>query len=313
MPQGTHHEPRPSLAVRGFGNAYLLLTLAMLFWAGNAVTGRGVSELVPPMALAWMRWTFATLLILPLAWPHLRRDRAVILARWPTLLGLGALGCGAFNTLYYVGLGRTPAVNALILNSVVPMLVPLACYAIYRVRLRPALAVGVALSFIGVLTVLTKGDSGLLATLSLNEGDLWVLAAVVSWTMYTALLREQPPMHWMSFAAVTFAVAAVVNFPLFLTEHLFFRQIQVTPGSVLAIAYVSTMPSIAAYIAYTRGVQLIGPNRAGAFVHLIPLFGAVLAVVFLGESLHLYHAFGFALILAGVWLAARQAKATRPL
>lgn len=93
----------------------------MLFWAGNAVIGRGIHELVPPMTLAWLRWTFATLAILPFAWPHLRRDRAVIFARWGTLLGLGALGCGLFNTLYYYGLGKTPAINALIINSVVPI------------------------------------------------------------------------------------------------------------------------------------------------------------------------------------------------
>lgn len=168
------------------------------------------------------------------------------------------------------------------------------------------------MSLIGVLTVLTKGDLGMLTSLSLNEGDLWILAAVASWAVYTALLREQPAMHWMSFASITFAVAAVLNFPLFLAEHLYVRQVVWTPRSVLAIAYVSTLPSVLAYIFFTRSVELIGPNRAGAFAHLVPLFGAVLAMAFLGETLHLYHAFGFALILSGVTLAARRAWITRP-
>ncbi|MEJ2125684.1 MAG: DMT family transporter [Alphaproteobacteria bacterium] len=300
------HRPT-STASRFFGNAYLLLTLTTLFWAGNAVVGRGISGEIPPIALAWLRWTLATLIILPFAWPHLRRDIPLILAHWKTLLGLGVLGPGAFNTLYYIGLSKTSALNGLIINSVVPLLVPVATYAVYRTRLSALQAAGVVLSLTGVVIILTKGDIIQLAALNLNEGALWVLAAVVCWSVYTTVLRERPTIHWKSFATLTFAVAAVANFPLFLAEHWFSRQMTLTTESLLAILYVSTLPSVAAYIFYTRGVHLIGSNRAGVFLHLVPLFGAVLAIVFLGEALRLFHFGGFAFIIAGVALASRPA------
>lgn len=306
MQQKRGSESRPSLASRGFANAYVLLVLTMLFWAGNSVVARGSHALVPPLALAWMRWTIAFFLVLPFAWPQLKRDRKIIVANWPILLLLGAIGAGTFVSVYYIGLSKTSAINGLIINSIVPILIPIAAFAIYRDRLTRAQALGIAVSFCGVLVVLAKGDAGMLASFKVSEGDLWVLAAMGIWSVYTALLREQPKMHWLSFAAITFAVASVINFPLFLAEHFFWRQLTPTLDAFLAIAYVSTLPSVVAQIFYIRGVELIGANRAGVFMHLIPLFGAVLAIVFLGEQLHIYHFAGFALILAGVWLATRR-------
>ncbi len=300
-------EGKPSLASRGFANAYALLVLTMLFWAGNSVVARGVHEFVPPLALAWLRWTIASCIILPFAWPHLKRDYPVIKSNWRILLLLGALGTGSFVSIYYIGLGKTSAINGLIINSAVPILIPIAAFVIYGDRLTRAQAIGIAISFCGVLVVLAKGDFSLIASLTLSEGDLWVLAAMAVWSVYTALLREQPPIHWLSFAAITFMVASVMNFPLFIAENLFWRQLTPSLDTVLAVAYVSTLPSVVAQIFYIRGVDLIGGNRAGVFMHLIPLFGAVLAIVFLGESLHSYHFAGFALIVMGVWLASRRA------
>jgi drug/metabolite transporter (DMT)-like permease len=262
---------------------------------------------MPPIALAWLRWTVAALIILPFAWPYLRRDRARIAAHWKTLLGLGVLGCGAFNTFYYIGLSNTQAINGVIVLSLIPLLVPVVTRTIYRTRLSALQGAGVALSLVGVMVLLAKGNFLQFAALELNIGDLWVLGAVICWAVYTAILREQPAIHWLSFAAVTFAVAAAANFPLFLGEHLFYRQMTLSIDSIFAIAYVSTLPSVAAYIFYTRAVKLIGANRSGVFLHLAPLFGAVLAIVFMGETLHLFHLGGFAFILVGVALASRPA------
>ncbi len=312
MQKGIGSENKHGLIARGFGNAYLLLVLTMLFWAGNSVVARGISELVPPLALAWMRWTFATLIILPIAWPYLKRDWPTIRASWPVFVKLGVLGTGTFNSLYYIGVSKTPAINALVINSAVPILIPIAAFIIYRETLRRMQAAGIVLSFVGVLAVLTKGNPALLTTLQLSEGDLWVLAAMTVWAIYTALLREQPRVHWLSFAATTFAVASLLNLPLFIGEMLAGKHIQPTAGALLAIAYVSTMPSVVAQICYIRGVELIGGSRAGVFMHLIPLFGVILAMLFLGETLHLYHLGGFALILSGVWIASRPAPIRIP-
>lgn len=306
--QQRRSETEPGWASRGFANAYALLILTMLFWAGNSVVARGSNDLVPPLTLAWLRWTLALILVLPFAWTQLKRDRAVIRAHWRIILLLGVIGAGSFVSVYYIGLGKTSAINGLIINSTLPIMIPLATFAIYRERVNWVQALGIAVSFCGVLTVLARGELALLASFTFNEGDLWVLAAMGIWAVYTALLREQPRMHWLSFAAITFAVASLFNLPLFLGEFFLVRRITPTPEAFLAIAYVATLPSVVAQIFYIRGVELIGGTRAGVFMHLIPLFGAVLAILFLGEHLHLYHFVGFALILAGVWVASRQSQ-----
>lgn len=300
------YQDKRSVTSFAAGNAYVLLTLTMLFWAGNSVVARGVHELVPPLALAWLRWTIAFLIILPFAWPHLKADRPIITKNWQILVLLGALGAGLFISLYYIGLSKTTAINGLIINSAVPILIPIAAFFIYRDRLTFVQILGIALSFLGVFVVLIRGDYSLIASLDLHEGDIWVLAAMSVWAVYTALLREQPRVHWLSFAAITFTVASVLLFPMFVVEHIYWKQINPTTEAILAIAYVSIFPSILSQTFYIQGVRLIGGTRAGSFMHLIPMFGALLAVIFLGEELRMYHLGGFMLILAGVWLAARN-------
>jgi drug/metabolite transporter (DMT)-like permease len=308
MQEKIAQKDKQSLALRGFGNAYLLLVLTMLFWAGNSVVARGAHELVPPLTLAWMRWTFAALIIAPFAWPYIRRDFSAIRAHWPILFLLGALGAGTFVSLYYIGLSKTTAINGLIINSAVPILIPIAVFGIFRETISRMQALGIVLSFLGVLLVLTKGDPALLATLELNEGDLWVLSAMIVWAVYTALLRKQPGIHWLSFAALSFAVASAINFPFFIGEMLAGKHIEPTLHAVMAIAYVSTFPSVVAQIFYIRGVELIGGSRAGVFMHLIPFFGAILAIIFLGETLRFYHLAAFGLILTGVAIASRAPR-----
>lgn len=308
MQKSISPENKQDLASRGFGNAYLLLILTMLFWAGNSVVARGASSYVPPLTLTWLRWTFAAMIILPFAWPHLKRDMPVIRANWPILLLLGTVGTGIFITLFYIGVSKTTAINALIINSSVPMLIPVAIFALFQEAPSRMQVAGILLSTLGVLAILTKASSDVLTTFELNEGDLWVLAAMFVWAVYTALLRKQPRMHWLSFAAICICIAAVINFPFFIGEYLYGKRIEPTLNAFLAIAYVSTLPSVVAQIFYIRGVELIGGNRAGVFMHLIPFFGAILAITMLGETLQLYHLGGFALILCGVWLASRRAR-----
>jgi drug/metabolite transporter (DMT)-like permease len=309
--------PQPSLLRRGlsalFNQPYLLLTLTPLFWGGNFVLGRGVHEFFPPIALASIRWTLAFLIILPFAWPHLRRDWRVIRRNWPWLLLLGATGAGSFNTLTYIGLNYTPALNALIINSSGPVMIALASFIFFSDRLTVRQGFGIALSLTGVVVVVSKGDFQALAQLQVNSGDLWVLAAMAVWGVYTAFLRKRPAeIHWLSLAASLFCVAAVLNWPLHAWEHAYIRSLVLSTDALLAIGYVSIFPSILAYVFYTRGVELIGGNRAGVFLHLVPLFGSTLAILILGEQPLWSHAVGFALILTGVTIAARRGRAKAP-
>ena len=289
-----------------YSNAYLLLSLTALFWAGNFVLGRGVHEHVPPIALAWTRWCLATLIILPFAIPHLKRDWPVIRASMPLLLFFGIVGVGAFNTLSYTGLNYTTALNGLVLQSSGPILIILASFFIFGDRISPRQAIGITLSLTGVLVMVARGNPDVLAGFELNRGDLLLIAALLLWGLYTAYLRKRPAIHWLSFTATTFFIGAIVNTPFFVWEHLSVRQLQLDTQTIAAIAYVSIFPSVLAYICFNRGVELIGANRAGVCLHLVPLFGAVLAITLLGEAPRIYHFLGIALILAGVSLAARK-------
>jgi drug/metabolite transporter (DMT)-like permease len=286
-------------------NAYILLSLCSLFWAGNFIIGRGVRELVPPLALAFLRWLIASILLFPIALPHLRRDWPQIRSHLPVMLALGALGIGGFNTLAYIGLNHTSALNGLIIQSAGPIMIMLAALAMFSERIRTRQLAGILISLCGVMIVISKGNMASLAALKVNIGDAWILAAMGVWALYTVLLRLRPDIHFLSFAAATFIIGAAVNLPLFLHEHFFVRRMEPAWASLAALAYVGIFPSILSYLLYNRGVEIIGSNRAGAFLHLIPLFGAGMAILLLGESLHGFHLAGFAMIIGGVFLAAR--------
>ena len=289
-----------------YANAYLLLTLVSLFWAGNFVVGRGVHGDVPPVALAWTRWLIATLIILPFALKHLKRDWPVIRANWLTLVLLGIVGVGCFNTFAYIGLNDTTALNALVLQSSGPVLIALTCFIVFADKFTPKLMLGIAVSLAGVMVIVTRGDPAVLTNFTFNKGDLWILAALGTWAIYTAFLRKRPNIHFLSFTATTFFVGMAVNTPLFLAEHYSGWQMQWDRQTMLAVAYVTIFPGILAYIFYNRSVELIGGTRSGLCLHLVPVFGAALAILFLGETLRIHHVAGFALVLMGVATAARK-------
>jgi drug/metabolite transporter (DMT)-like permease len=286
-------------------NAPLLLTVTMLCWAGNFVVGRWSAGHVPPIFLAWSRWTFAGLILLSFAWPRLKSDWPVIRSNWTTLLLLGVTGGGLFNTLQYLALHNTTALNALLINSSGPVFVAIACLTLFGDRLGLGQWGGILLSVVGVLLVGTKGALALLGQIRFEIGDLFMLAAMLTWGIYTAFLRLRPPIHFLSFAVLQAFIAATVNTPFAVWERSTGAAPQPTIEAVLSVAYCAIFPSIIAYLCYNRGVQLIGGARAGAYIHLTTLFGAALSILLLGEQLQLYHVTGFALIIAGVLLAAR--------
>lgn len=300
--------PRPLrwLAAPTPAAAYVLLVITMLCWAGNFVVGRWVAGHVPPLTLAALRWTGASLLILPLARAHLRADWPLIRAHVPMLIFLGVMGSGVFNTLQYIALTQTTATSAAVINSSGPVMIALAAVLFFGARLRLVQAAGIAVSLVGVAIVLSRGDLAQLASLGHNRGDVLMVVAVVGWAFYTSLLHKRPAIHPLSFAALTYMVAAALNLPLSAAELAAGAHVEASTRALAAIAYTAVFPSLIAYLCYARGIEIIGATRGGVFMHLIPLFAGVLSMVFLGEAPHLYHAAGFALILAGVFLAARK-------
>ncbi len=289
---------------------YVLLTLSSLFWAGNAVVGRAVVRDVPPVALAQMRWTLAFLLLLPFTWSKLREDLPVIRRHFGIVVLLSLAGITAFNTMLYWSLRHTTAINATLMQSSAPLLIGLCSWALFRDPLTPGQLAGVAASLSGVAVIVSAGDPARLATMSFNIGDVIVVAATAIYALYAALLRKRPAIAPLAFIAATIGIGSALLFPLTVLEFVSgARFAPLGAGDFAAIAYVAIFPSVLSYICFNRGVELIGANRAGPFFHLIPLFGVILAVIFLGERPALYHLVGAALIIGGVAVAGSRRPA----
>jgi drug/metabolite transporter (DMT)-like permease len=301
------HEPaavalrRPALDL--WTSAWTLLALANLFWAGNIVLGRGVTGLVPPVALAYIRWTGAFLIGLGFAWPHLQRDWPVLRRQWKLMLLLSATGIASYNTMSYIGLTETTALNVLLLQSAMPLVILVWAFGLFRDRPSLAQAGGVLVSLAGVATIAAQGSLSILLHLSLNPGDVWVLVAMAIYGSYAAMFRHRPRTHPMSFLVATMGLGSCMILPFFLWERASGATIATDWQAFAALAYIAVFPSFIAYLFFNRGIELIGAARAGQSMHLMPVFGAVLAVAFLGERFHVYHAIGIALIAAGIVLA----------
>jgi drug/metabolite transporter (DMT)-like permease len=293
-------------------NAYLLLALTSLFWSGNHIVGRAVAGHAPPFGISIARWLFAALILWPLARPHLARDWPLIKRDWRIILFLGLTGGAVFSALQYLGLQYTTALNTSVLNSLGPVLIAGAGALAFRDQLTPPQMIGIATSLIGVLVIVTRADLLVLTELRFNEGDVIIVINQVVFAVYSAYLRRRPAIHWLSFLFSLAVISVVTTAPFFAWEHASGLTFQPTLLTAFSLAYVAIFPSLLAFAAWNRGVEKIGANRSGAFLHLIPIYSAILAYVFLGERPMAYHALGFALILAGVWLTARRASAAQP-
>jgi drug/metabolite transporter (DMT)-like permease len=285
---------------------YLLLCITAACWAGNAIVGRLAAGHIPPVTLSFLRWSLAFLIILPFAWKHLTRDWAAIRGKLGVMLLVSVTGIGVFNTLQYWSLEYTTALNTLLLQSALPPMVAVWSLALLGVRLTLAQAIGILLSMIGVLIILTRGDVTTLTNIQFNKGDLIFLIALASFGLYSVLTLKRPAIHGLSFAAFTFGAGSAALIPLLIYEIFTRPTMAFDATNLLTLFYVAVFPSIVAYLCFNRGVQLIGANRAAPFFHMVPVFGAVMAMAFLGEVPQAFHFIGFALVLAGVYIASRR-------
>ncbi len=284
--------------------AAAFLTISAACWGGNIFIGRLVHAEVPPVGLSFWRWVLALALLLPFAWPKLRRDWPEIRRNWRKLALLGFFGMAAFHTALYLSVNYTTATNAALLVAICPVLVPVLSWALYREPITGRIVLATAISLVGVAVVVTRGDLGQLRSLSFNTGDLTMLAAVLFWSLYTVLVKRRPPgLHPQSLLAATMMMALVFLLPVYLLEAAAFRAMPVTQESLLTVAYVVVFASLLAFFCFNRGIEVLGPNTGGLFMHLVPVFAALLAFVFLGERLEAFHAVGIAAIVSGIVLA----------
>jgi drug/metabolite transporter (DMT)-like permease len=292
--------------MRRLDHPYVLLALCSLFWAGNTIVGRAAVDLVAPATLTLVRWAIAFVVLLPFAWPHLADDWPAIRRHVLAIFLFAALGSAGYNVIAYLALHYTQAINSLLLQSVSPLFVALWSFALFRDRLTPVQAAGIATSMTGALVIVSRGNIGVLAGFAFNIGDIMILVALVFYALYTALLRIRPPMHPLSFLAATIGASVVLMVPPVGYELAAGYVPVLNAATLAAFAYLGIFPSVLSYFFLNRGIELIGANRAAPFIHLMPVFGSILAIIFLGERPEVFHAAGYALVFTGVMLAARR-------
>ncbi|UZK66541.1 DMT family transporter [Sphingomonas sp. M1-B02] len=290
--------------------ALAALALTMLLWAGNTIVARWMHGEIPPFMLAFVRWTGAFLIVLPFAWRHVATDRDKLLGRWPVVLILALTGVASFNAFLYSGLQFTTATNASLLQAAIPPMVLVADRLIFGIRSARAQLIGVSLAAVGVIIIVCRGSPSVLVALHFGVGDVLVLCGVLAWATYTSLLRLRPEVHPLSLLAVTFAIGALTMAPLAMLEVEAIRAMPLTAATFFAFAYVAFFPSVVAYLLYNSAVAEVGSGVAGQAISLLPLFGAGLAALLLGEALHGYHAVGMAVIAVGIGFGAFAARAT---
>ena len=289
--------------------AYSLLTLAALFWSGNWIAGRMLVDLVPPSALTFWRWAIALALLSPIVAPRLWAARGLLVREWRPVVVLGLLGGGLHNVLQYWGLQYTLATNGAILNATTPVLIIVIGALVLREPFPRMAAAGAVLALAGTLALITRLDFSALAVVGINRGDLLILLSMVMLSAYTVGLRWRPAgLDALSFLAC-FALVALVPVGLgYAVEHAAGKRIVLTATSVGGMLYVAIFPALLAYLFWDVGVRAIGAARAGVFMYLMPVFGSILGMVFLGERFELYHALGMGLIFAGVATASRAER-----
>ncbi len=290
--------------------AYPLMASAALFWAGNIVIGRAASAAVPPVGLSFWRWTVALAIFLPFVLPLISRQWPVMRREWRLLAGLGLLGVFVFHTFLYIAVSTTTALNAALIYAATPALVPLLAWPVLGDRIGRRQAGGILLSSLGIAIIVTRADPAIVEDLRFTTGDLWMVAAVVAWSLYSVLVKRRPAdLHPNAMLAGMMAFGLLMTLPFYLWETATVRAMPFDANAVWTVGYVAVFASIIAYICYNRGIELVGPSRAALTAHMLPVFAAILSVAFLGETLHLYHLGGAAAVVIGIVLSGSSGSA----
>ncbi|HEY0906951.1 MAG TPA: DMT family transporter [Methylophilus sp.] len=289
------------------GQTLLLLLTPPLLWAGNFIAGRAISQDIPPVTLALLRWLIALACLLPFAWQPLRKDMAHY---WPQrwrILGTALTGVAAFNLLVYWGLHSTSATNGIILNSFIPFLVALFGFVIYRQRLHLWQLLGLLISLSGVLIVVAHGSLHRLTALAFAPGDIIIFLAMICWALYTLWLREIPAtIDRKGLMLIQVVLALLMLTPLCFWEQQTLQASFTEPRMVWALLYIGIFPSVIAFLAYSQAVVRVGSVRASLFIHTMPIFGSLLSSLLLNEAFHLYQLIGMLTIFAGIGFAQRH-------
>ena len=280
----------------------VLLILATILWGGNFVIGRSVTGEIPPITLAFLRWCLAFIVFLPIVYKQVKRDLPIFRENWKIILVLGFTGVATYNTLVYIGVYYTTSINASLMNSLTSILIYILSFIFLKVTVSKNQVIGTIISILGVLFILSRGELSNILSLTFNKGDLIVLIAVLSWSVYTLLVNKYSSvLPGFSTFLVSIAVGAVILFPISMIELATTTTPVTWSGhTIFAILYVGIFASIVAFLSWNRGVVKIGANRASIYLNFIPVFATIFATVFLGEQLQLAQIIGGLAVIGGV-------------
>ena len=282
---------------------YLLLIFAVLFWSGNFIVGRGIHNDIPPITLAFWRWAVALLIILPFSLGHIVHQRDLILRNLKILTVLAILSVTNFSIFIYMALKLSTATNTVLINSMIPIFIVMVSWLGFKERITLRQSIGIAISLAGLLFIIANGNLSTIISVRFSKGDLWTICAGISWALYSVLLRKCPTeLNSLSFLATLIIIGTLFISPFYIWEMSTGKTMNISQATIGSIVYVALFASILAYIFWNKAIQIIGANKTGIFIHLMPVFSIILAIIFLNEELREYHVKGTILIFTGIFL-----------
>tara|TARA_B100000131_G_scaffold276817_1_gene280236 strand:- start:2269 stop:3162 length:894 start_codon:yes stop_codon:yes gene_type:complete len=288
--------------------AYLFLVLTTLFWAGNFIVGKAASLFeIPPFTLNFYRWTFAWLILAPFTLKEIIEKKNYILENIKLIIILGITSITIFNSIVYYSLNFTQVISGVLMISTIPVMIIIFCWLLKIEKTNIFQILGVIFSLCGVVVIITKANLTILLNLNFNKGDLWMVVAMFSWALYSALLRKKKlELSQLSLLQTIISAGLVFLLPAYLIELALGYKANIHLPFILTLTYVVLFPGLASFILWIKGISIIGSNRAGIFLHLIPIFSTIFAIIIFKEKFMLYHLIGAILIISGIILSSKK-------
>ena len=290
--------------------AYIMLVCATLFWAGNFMVGKfAYLENIPPMTLVFFRWSLVWIILLPFTYKEIFRNRDIIINNLPLLFFLALTSVGLFNSFTYLALAYTQVINASLFNTAIPAMIIFLCFLLKIEKTNKFQIFGLIISVFGILSIITKLDFDILLSLNFNKGDLIMIGGVITWGLYSSFLKKKNfslPLLTLVHVLCTFGLIFIL--PQFLYELSQGLTAELNVNLSYTLIYLALFPSIGSYYCWAGAVAIIGANRAGIFLSLIPFFSTLMAIIFFNEQFHFFHLIGSVLIILGLFLSNKEIK-----
>jgi len=288
--------------------AYLFLILTTLFWAGNFIVGKAASLFdIPPFTLNFYRWTFAWLILAPFTLKEIIEKKNYIIENIKLILILGITSITIFNSIVYYSLNFTQVISGVLMISTIPVMIIVFCWLLKIEKTNIYQILGVIFSLLGVVIIITKADLSILLNLNFNKGDLWMVVAMFSWALYSALLRKKKlEISQLSLLQTIISAGLVFLLPAYMIELSLGYKANINLPFILTLSYVVLFPGLASFILWIKGISIIGSNRSGIFLHLIPIFSTIMAIIIFKEKFMIYHLIGAILIITGIILSSKK-------